>query len=70
MKNPSTSMGQLVLNLYQEIHEISLMEFVETMFIKKFKEALAYAQQLRFKSIESLRNNIDGFLLWFFNLQE
>ncbi len=67
MEKQSKSIGQLVLNIYQELQEISLMEFIDIMFIARLKEALDYAIELGFSSIENLRNNIDNFLMKFFN---
>lgn len=69
-KEKSKSIGQLVLNIYQELHEISLIEFINSIFIERFKEALDYATALGYKSIEKLKDNIDHFLVWFFNMQE
>jgi len=67
MEKQSKSIGQLVLNIYQELQEISLMEFIDIMFIARLKEALDYTIELGFSSIENLRNNIDNFLMKFFN---
>ena len=70
MQDMSKSIGQLVLKFYQEIQEVALKDFINSIFIARFKEALDYALELGYESIKSLRDDIEYFLTWFFNKPE
>lgn len=70
MKEKQKSIGQLVLNLFRELEEISLTQLINSIFIQRMKETLDYAVQLGYKSIIELRYNIDNFLILFFNKLE
>ena len=70
MKEQSESVGQLVLNFYQELYEVSLIVFIKNIFTERLVKALDYALELGYRSIENLRDNIDIFLIWFFTMQE
>ena len=70
MKNENKSYGQLVLEFWQDLMEISLTVLIRRIFIPEKKDALDYALELGYKSIEKLRENFDCFLLSFFKQEE
>lgn len=70
MKEMSKSIGQLVLQFYQELKEIALRDFINSIFVLRFKEALDYALELGYETIQSLRADVDYFLTWFFSKPE
>ena len=69
-KNNDKSIGQLVFEFCQELMEVSLSELIQQMFIQKMKEALDYAQEIGYRSIKKLQEDLDYFLLLFFKRDE
>jgi hypothetical protein len=60
------SMGQIVLEFYQEIFEICLNEFIEIMFRKKLQEFLLFARESRIKNIDEIMLKYDRLIENFF----